>query len=130
MEVYSFADELLGCFVGWTSYAETRKVWDAGAPAAGGLLEGDSVVHVFYKFTGFGWRDETSNGKNNRRSFDSASRDETARGSAQDDSSCCALLVQREQNNGNGGRGGGGVFIPPIAERLRWRAPDLRSGFC
>src|ERR1700678_1019217 len=58
VEVYSFADELFGCFVGWTSYAETRKVWDAAAPAGSCLLEDDSVVHVFCKFTGFGLMDK------------------------------------------------------------------------
>src|SRR5271168_2406221 len=44
VKVDSFANELFGCFVGWASYAETRKVWDVGAPAGGGLLEDDGVL--------------------------------------------------------------------------------------
>ena len=44
VEIYSFPNELFGCFVGWTSYSETRKVWDVGAPAGGGLFEDDGVL--------------------------------------------------------------------------------------
>jgi len=44
VEVDSLANELFGCLVGWASYAETRKVWDVGAPAGGGLLKDDGVL--------------------------------------------------------------------------------------
>jgi hypothetical protein len=73
VEVYCFANELFGCFVGWTCYAETGKVWDAGAPAGGGFLEDDGMIHVFCKFTGFGLMDKQQRqSKDNRRSFDCA----------------------------------------------------------
>ena len=50
----SFADELLGGFVGWASYAETGKFRGVGAPAGRGLLEDDSVAHVSASLQGLG----------------------------------------------------------------------------
>jgi hypothetical protein len=81
VEVYCFANELFGCFVGWTSYSETRKVWDVGAPVGGGFLEDDGIIHVFCKFTGFELMDKQAMAKQQPQVFRLPTDDTTIRAS-------------------------------------------------